>query len=68
MVSGHPSSGAKRSGRESDYSLLSSVEVKNGGATPPLPDMSYILINLFVAANLWVDERASFEKEMKLHA
>jgi hypothetical protein len=29
-----------RPGRESDHSLSSSTEVKNGGAVPPLPHMS----------------------------
>jgi hypothetical protein len=29
----------KRPGREADHSLPSSAEVKNGGATPPLPHM-----------------------------
>jgi hypothetical protein len=30
----------KRPGREADHSLLSSVEVKDGGATPPLSLMT----------------------------
>jgi hypothetical protein len=29
--------GVKRQGRETDHSPLSSPEVKNGGAIPPLP-------------------------------
>jgi hypothetical protein len=33
-------SGVKRPGREADHSFLSSAEVKNGGAIPPLADMS----------------------------
>jgi hypothetical protein len=32
--------GAKRQEREADHSPQSSVMVKNGGATPPLPHMS----------------------------
>jgi hypothetical protein len=38
----HPldSSEVKRPGREADQSLLSSTEVKNGGAVPPLTCMS----------------------------
>jgi hypothetical protein len=32
--------GVKRSRREADHSPPSSVEVKNGGAIPPLPHMS----------------------------
>jgi hypothetical protein len=32
--------GVKRLGRESDNSPPSSAEVKNGGAIPPLPNMS----------------------------
>jgi hypothetical protein len=31
------SSGVKRPGHEADHSLPSNVEVKNGGAIPPLP-------------------------------
>jgi hypothetical protein len=34
------SPGVKRPGRETDHSFPSSVEVKNGGAIPPLPIMS----------------------------
>jgi hypothetical protein len=33
----HPT-GAKRQGREADYSPPSSTKVKNGGAIPPLPE------------------------------
>jgi hypothetical protein len=32
----------KRQGREADHSPPSSAEVKNGGATPPLPYMPYL--------------------------
>jgi hypothetical protein len=35
-----PSPGVKRPGREADDSFPSSVEAKNGGAIPPLPNMS----------------------------
>jgi hypothetical protein len=34
------SPGVKRPGRETDRSLPSSAEVKNGGTIPPLPDTS----------------------------
>jgi hypothetical protein len=39
-VPGVLSPGVKRPGREADHSPLSSAEVKNGGAIPPLPHMS----------------------------
>jgi hypothetical protein len=35
-----PSPGVKQQGRQADKSPLSSAEVKNGGAIPPLPYMS----------------------------
>jgi hypothetical protein len=37
------SSGEKRPGSEADHSPTSSVEVKNGGAIPPLPHMSLLV-------------------------
>jgi hypothetical protein len=39
-VQGALSPGVKRQGREADRSPPSSAEVKKGGATPPLPNMS----------------------------
>jgi hypothetical protein len=33
--------GVKRPGRETEYSPLSIVEVKNGGAVPPLPNTDF---------------------------
>jgi hypothetical protein len=39
-VRGALSPGVKRPGREADHSPPSSAEVKNGGAIPPLPNMS----------------------------
>jgi hypothetical protein len=50
LYNGHPrvlSSEVKRPRREADHSYLSSVEVKNGGAIPPLPHvfMAQCLIN-----------------------
>jgi hypothetical protein len=36
-VAGALSLGLKRLGREANHSLLSSAEIKNGGAIPPLP-------------------------------
>jgi hypothetical protein len=35
----------KRLGRESDHSLPSSAEVKNGGAIPPLPLLRGVVLN-----------------------
>jgi hypothetical protein len=43
--SGGSVSGIKRPRRETDYSSPSSVEVKNGGAIPPLPNGAYQLQN-----------------------
>jgi hypothetical protein len=42
------SPGLKLPAREADHSLLSSAEVKNGGAVPPLPDASSSLGTLLV--------------------
>jgi hypothetical protein len=39
-VPGALSPGLKRAGRETEHSPLSSVEIKKGGAMPPLPHMS----------------------------
>jgi hypothetical protein len=39
QVRGNISEGIKRPGREADHSSPSSVEVKNGGAIPPFPNM-----------------------------
>jgi hypothetical protein len=39
-------SGIKRHERETDHSFLSSAEVNNGGAVPPLPLMTYgVMLN-----------------------
>jgi hypothetical protein len=38
-VSGTVSPGVKRPERKVDHSSLSSTDVKNGGAVPPLPSM-----------------------------
>jgi hypothetical protein len=40
LTNGSVSLGVRRPGREADRSLLSSAEVKNGGAIPPLPHTS----------------------------
>jgi hypothetical protein len=37
MVTGHCFTGVKWLGHEADHSFLSSAEVDNGGAIPPLP-------------------------------
>jgi hypothetical protein len=39
-VRGALTPGVKRPGREANHSPPSSTEVKNGGVTPPLPNMS----------------------------
>jgi hypothetical protein len=46
-VPGAASLRVQRRGREADHSPKSSAEVKNGGATPPLPRlfMAWYLIN-----------------------
>jgi hypothetical protein len=40
MGTANSSLGVKRPGRNADYSPPSSVEVNNGGATPPIPHAS----------------------------
>jgi hypothetical protein len=40
----------KRSRREADLSTSSSAEVKNGGATPPVRDISHVVVLIHTGA------------------
>jgi hypothetical protein len=60
--------GVKRPGRESDHSLPSSAEVKNGGAIPPLPHTSsWRSAQLITGITNFLYHFPYFEKKIKVY-